>query len=597
MLGLLLAAAVWVVITGVLARHELIAAQRDLSSLRRPAPASPPATVATAAQAPAADSPAQGTGVGDTARLTTTVQGAASHTTWARRYTSGPVWYLVARVPVLGEPFRSVHEAAWAADRLTTRVLPPLVQLATGLASEPGDRGKGPLDLTALQEAAPALDRAAQEAEEVRARVRQLPHSTWLPAADHANDQLTRRLDQIAPAIADAATAAHIAPTLLGGQETRRYLVIFQNSAEARGTGGLPGAFAVLAASQGRLSFEEFANDTTMADAHATVDLGDEYNAAHGHNEPTTTWVNANLSPHLPYAARIWSDAWRNHSGRSVDGVIVLDPSAMSGLLAASGPAHLDDGTVVSAGNVVDLTERTSYARFTQTDKRKAFFIDVARATAAQLLTAADDGTRLPALLKALHAELRDGRIAVWSADPTEQRRLEQRNFAGTLPDAPGPLAGLVINNAAGTKLDYYLDRKLEWIPGMCRQQGREVTATVTLTNRAPRSGLPAYVTQRVDEPPYHTHSGDNRLLVSYHASTSAALVGAELDGKTALLAPASERGRPVYTLDLELPAGTTRTLTLHLVEPVDTRPPAVLRQPLVRPLQTTVHPYPACGA
>jgi hypothetical protein len=68
------------------------------------------------------------------------------------------------------------------------------------------------------------------------------------------------------------------------------------------------------------------------------------------------------------------------------------------------------------------------------------------------------------------------------------------------------------------------------------------------------------------------------------------------LDGRTALLNTGTERGHPVFTLDMELPAQSARTLKLYLVEPPATRAPVVLRQPLVRPLQSTVRSYPRCS-
>lgn len=67
-------------------------------------------------------------------------------------------------------------------------------------------------------------------------------------------------------------------PSMLGADGPRRYVAVFENTAEARGTGGLPGAFAVLRAERGRLSFEHFGNDTELSGAHADVDLGAEFN-------------------------------------------------------------------------------------------------------------------------------------------------------------------------------------------------------------------------------------------------------------------------------------------------------------------------------
>ncbi|GGT30316.1 hypothetical protein GCM10010271_37970 [Streptomyces kurssanovii] len=575
---LLLAGAGWIAVTGVLARSELLAAQRSLESLRGQV---------------AADSPPRGSGQ----RLQTVeaaVRRAAGHAARAHRLTSGPAWYSAAHLPLLGGPLRTVRGVAEASDRLTHEVLPPLVRTAAHVGADAGG-DVGHLDLAALRHAAPALKRAAHSASEVRTGVDELPRSTWMSAADDARARLAQQLGPISTATDDAAMAARVIPPMLGADGPRRYLVVFENAAEARGTGGLPGAFAVLTAKEGRLRFEDFGNDTELSDIRAAVDLPDEYAKLYGPNAPTSTWVNTNLSPHFPYAARIWTTAWHAHTGRRLDGAISLDPGALSGLLAQSGSASLADGTVVTGANVVDLAQRTSYAAYENVEERKAFFLDVARAVADRLMGAMDDPPRRLPLFTALRQQLQDGRIKVWSAHPEEQREVRKRPFGGALPDGPAPLAGLVVTNAAGTKLDYYLDRHLVWEPGRCRAGEREVTVTVRLSNRAPASGLPSYVTQRVDKPPYSTRPGDNRLLVSYFASQQSGLSKATLDGRPVLLASGDERGHPVYMLDLEMPVGSTRTLVLHLLEQRSDLPPTVLRQPLVRPLHATVRPYGPC--
>ncbi|MEU9241333.1 DUF4012 domain-containing protein [Streptomyces sp. NPDC048385] len=570
--ALALAGTAWIAVTGLLARTELLTAQRDLDTLRR--------SMATA--------PAPGTAAGQRRA----VRSAAAHAARAHRLTTGPAWYAAARLPFLGDPLRTVRGAAAAADRLSAGVLSPLLRALP--APDGGDGVSGAL--TSLRAHAPDIVRAADVASRVQADVRGLPRSTWLPAADRARTVLARQTDRLAPALTDASVAARLLPSLLGEQGERRYFLAFQNTAEARGTGGVAGAFAVLRADHGQVSFERFGNNTEMAAAKADVDLGAEFADRYAGSDPTRVWANSNISPHFPYAARIWAAAWRDHTGERVDGAIALDPATLGRFLRVTGPAHLADGTELTAGNVLDLTERASYARYDDITRRKAFFVDTARAVAGPLLAAYDDPRRLPALLVAVHEAQRDGRLKLWSAHPSEQRLLETRPYAGTLPDTPGPFAGLVVNNAAGSKLDYYLDRSLVWEANGCADGGRAVTATVTLTNRAPSAGLPGYVTLREDHPPHRTRPGDNRLLVSYYAGVGADLVGATLDGRPALLAPATERGHSVFTLDLELPAGARRTLVLHLREPHADGRPVLLRQPLVTPLRATVKPGGACG-
>ncbi|MFJ8076241.1 DUF4012 domain-containing protein [Streptomyces sp. NPDC096176] len=578
--GMILAGAAWIVVTGMLARQELLAAQRSLDSLRHHAAAGAPAADA----APVTRTPEDA------------VHQAATHAARAHRLTTGPAWYPAAHMPVLGGPVRTVRGAAEAADRLTRDVLSPLAGTAGELVAGAGEDG-GHLDLSALRRAGPALLEASRSASDVRNEVAGLPRRTWLPAVDRARARLAKQLDRIVPATVDAAAAARVMPSMLGENGPRRYLVVFENTAEARGTGGLPGAFAILTADRGRLGFERFGNDTELSNLRAPVDLGAEYAALYGRHAPTRVWENSNVSPHFPYAARIWTTMWRERMGQKLDGAFALDPSALAGLLIAAGPARLPGGTSITAGNVVDLTERTSYAAYPDTVERKRFFLDVARATSEVLLESADDPTRRSALFAALRGQLREGRVKVWSAHPSEQRELRSHPFGGVLPDGPGPFAGLVVNNAAGTKLDYYLDRRMDWASGRCTAAGREVTVTVRLTNRAPGSGLPAYVTQRVDHPPYTIRPGDNRLLVSYYATRGARLTEATVDGRPALLNQLTERGHPVFTFDMELPHGATRTLVLNLVERPSESPPVLFHQQLVQPLQAMARPPRPCNA
>ncbi|WP_240204833.1 DUF4012 domain-containing protein [Streptomyces actuosus] len=573
--ALVLTGAVWVLVTGLQARSDLLSAQRDIDSLRQ--------SVAAA--------PAHGS-AGERERA---VRSAAAHASRAHRLTTGPAWYTAAHLPFLGDPLRTVRGAAHAADRLTGDVLLPLTRALSPSAAS--GRGDGLSEaLASLRRQAPLVVRAARVATAAQADVHRLPRSTWLPPVDHARAALAHRIDRLAPMMTDASVAARVLPSMLGTRGERHYFVAFQNFAEARGTGGLPGAFAVLRADRGRLSFERFGNNIEMSAVKPDVALGGDFNARYVGSDPTHVWANSNMSPHFPYAAAIWAAAWRKHTGQDVDGVIAADAVTLSRFLRVTGPARMSDGTVLTADNVVDLTERVSYARYRDVARRKEFFADAARAAAGTLITAADDTHRLPALLLAVADVLKDGRLQVWSAHADEQHLLRTRPYSGTVPSTAGPFAGLVVNNAAGSKLDYYLDRSLVWEAGECSPGGRAVTVTATLTNRAPTSGLPGYVTVRADSPPYPTHPGDNRLLVSYYAGAGATLAGATVDGHPAQLALGVERGHSVFTLDLELPARSRRTIVLHLREPHVNGAPAVLRQPLATPLRATVRTGTVCG-
>jgi hypothetical protein len=373
---------------------------------------------------------------------------------------------------------------------------------------------------------------------------------------------------------------------MLGAAGPKSYLLVFQNNAEARGTGGLPGAFAVLRADHGAVSFTRFAANSTLVGADAQVDFGPDYGRLYENAKTTSMYNNANLSPHFPYAAQIWADMWRRRVGERVDGVIAVDPQALAYLLEATGPAVLADGTRVSASNVVPLTESTAYTRFADDKARTNFLLDIARTIGARLL---DPQGSPAALVHSFGEAAGERRLLAWSADPALETELAATAVGGSVPETTAPYAGLSIVNEAGNKLDYYLDRSLTWQANGCGPT-REVTVTVTLTNRAPASGLPAAtVAARSDSDAGRAKPGDHRVSLAYAATAGAQMDAVTLDGKPGTARIGTERGHPVYTVDVELPRGQTRTVVLHLREPSSPVAPIVLHQPLVRPLTVTV--------
>jgi hypothetical protein len=509
-----------------------------------------------------------------------------THTRRARALTAGPAWAVAARIPLLGTPFRTIRGITSATHDLGEHAMPELVAAGSGLDPAHLRTTDGAINLLPITNAAAPLQAAGTAVDRVTTTVLALPAHSWLRPVNGARATLLGQLQKLTSQLQSAQLAIRIAPNMLGATAPKTYFIAFQNDAEARGTGGLPGAFAVVTARNGVLSFDKFGSDRELDGVSAGIDLGPEYDTIYGNGATTTKFINGNLSPHFPYAAQIWASMWERHSGQHIDGVIAVDPTALSYLLAAAGPAHLPDGTAISADNVVTLTQSTAYTRFpaNQPAARQAYLIDIAKAIATRLTTSHADP-------RGFFGALRNGadqrRLLVWSADPSVEADLARTPMAGMVPETRDPYAGLSIVNDGGNKLDYYLDRSLTWTRVSCAAPG-DITVAVTLTNNAP-AGLNTYVTARSDKRDYQIRPGDNRLLVGYGATSGAVMRSVTVDGKPVAAALGAERGHPVFTVDLELPRGATRTVVLHLHEPASTKAPIVLRQPLVRPLAVSV--------
>ncbi|MEO6881541.1 MAG: DUF4012 domain-containing protein, partial [Mycobacteriaceae bacterium] len=408
-------------------------------------------------------------------------------------------------------------------------------------------------------------------------RVRDIPPAR-VGAVEQARTQLTAQTDELTALLNRVSTAADLLPSMLGGNSPRSYFVAFQTNAEARGTGGLVGAFGILRATGGAVSLDERAANTGLADdPAAAVDLGADYAALYPGTSPTGRWINSNFSPHFPNAGRIWTALWDEQSGQHLDGAIATDPVALSYVLGATGPITLTGGETVTADNVVALTESEVYARFDNNDARKAFLQEISSAVVTQVLLA--DGSTT-ALLSALGRAVDEGHIAVYSTHPEEQTKLAGAALGHQVPDDDAPYAAVVVNNASQGKLDYYLGRRISYAAGPCGAATRTSTVSATLTNHAPAAGLPAYVTIQAGSknpgPP-----GTNASLVSLYATRGAQLEGVAVDGRPAGARVGGERGHPVFSLEVSLAPGATSTVTWTLREPAVAGTARVPVQPL----------------
>ncbi len=564
--GVLFLAFLWLGVTALLARSQLNQVRAEAHTLGAQLSASNwPAARATAADL-------------------------ATHAHRANQLTSGPVWALAAALPSGGEPLKTIRGITAGADSLGRGALPQLVSAAQRLDPRTLRRPDGSIDLSRIAAVAPAIASASDVVAHATKTISGLPRHTWVSSIDAAYADALSQVTAVNSSLKSADLAVRILPAMLGSGGPKRYFLAFQNEAEARGTGGLPGAFAIVEANHGKLAFTRMESDTTLFGTSATVDFGPDYHHLYDGAATTTLYVNGNLSPNFPYAAQIWASMWSKHSGQKVDGVIAVDPTALGYLLAVTGPATLPDNTQISGANAVALTQATSYAKFPGTSQaevaqRKAYQLEVASAASKKILGARGE---LTALLRAAGKAAGERRLLVWSADPAIQADLAQTTAAGIIPTTTAPYVGLSIVNDGGTKLDYYLDRSLTWQAAGCRPT-RPTTVTITLTNNAPASGLSPYVTGRSDTRSYPIKAGDNRLAVSYLATQGALMQSVSVAGRPGTGSIGALYGHPVYTIDLELPRGTSRTIVIHLSEPAAAGPPIVLRQPLVRPLSVTL--------
>lgn len=487
-------------------------------------------------------------------------------------------WRAAGAVPWLGSPFDTTRQMTTIVSGLTADVLLPAVDAGSAVSPDQLILDGARINLAALRDAAPVLETTSAAITDLDAQA-QAVDSTYLGLIDNARLDLQDQVSELSGLLNNTSTAAQIAPAMLGADGPRSYFIGFQTNAEARGTGGLLGGFAVAQANDGAVSIDDVASNRELTFEYDPIDLGPDFKQAYGHSRATQDFRNSNVSSHFPYAGQIWQSMWQQETGERVDGAIATDPVALSYVLEVVGDVTLPTGEKITADNVVELTESTAYSRFGDDQAARKAYLELVAKTVVEKLTGSISQPQ--ALLEALGRAASEGRLSVWSSVPEEQEILAGTALGHVVPDDPGPYAGVVVNNLGGNKLDYYLEREIEYTAGSCEGETRDSTVTVRLTNTLPQNDHTNYVVGMFDNPigaPVGTNLADVALL----ATQGAKLNKSTVNGVSGFVFNSTERGHPMFNAQVPIPQGDTVEIVFELTEPTNPGQAQVPVQPLV---------------
>lgn len=520
---------------------------------------------------------------------------AASYAQSARDATHSLPWNIAAGVPWLGSPFETGQQISNVVLGLAADVLEPSAQSAAVLAPDQLLAG-GRLNVARLSEQEPQLAKISASALRLNQEAKSIADPRFVSMLGTARSELQHQTADVASLLENTTLAAQVAPSLMGLNGPRTYFMGFQTPAEARGTGGLLGGFGILRFDNGVPTVEDLGPNTDFTKEFTPIDLGPEFQKNYGPSDPFADFRNSNQSSHFPYAAQIWRSMWEQQAGMNVDGVIALDPVALSYILGAVGPVTMPDGEVITKDNVVELTLSTAYMRFPDDQAARKNFLQGIANEVVKKLTGPIANPR--GLLDALGKGAGEQRIAMWSSLPADQELLEQTPLANVIPEDPAPYAEVVVNNLGGNKMDYYLDRDIEYVADGCDGDTRNSTVTVGLTNTAKDvpgvdyiAGALGFTKEKVLNVPRGTMLTSVRLL----STTGAELVSVLSNGLRVPVFTTTERNHPSFEVQIAIPPGQTAEVIYRLSEPTVPGEARVPTQPLVDSVSPKVQ-VPQCS-
>jgi hypothetical protein len=346
--------------------------------------------------------------------------------------------------------------------------------------------------------------------------------------------QFDRYVDRIADAdeaLASADTATTVLPDMVGADGPRDYLLVFQNNAEVRATGGLPGSWAQIHAVDGKVTIEKQGTAVDFPVLRQPVlPLSDGELKVYD-RQLGTFFQDAGFTPDFPRAAELMAAHWaRAYPAVDLDGILALDPVAMSYLLEGTGPVSAG-GVTLTSDNVVEELLSKPYLTL-QPAEQDALFQEVARA----IFDAATGDLASPVdFVRGLNRAADEGRFLVAPFVRSDADAIGDSRVIGALSgdDGETPHVDIGVNDATGSKMSYYLRYWADIDAKSCDDGRQTLAGSMTLNQQiSPEKAaeLPESVTGTGE---YGTERGSQLVLVRLYAPWGGSIGKVSMDGKS----------------------------------------------------------------
>ena len=429
-----------------------------------------------------------------------------------------------------------------------------------------------------LVEALPVISAAAPQLKDAEARLA-LAQALRAHLAGSGGDLHPRlaeqlpRLDRLLPLARAGLQAAQVAPALLGADGPRTYLILAQNNHELRGTGGFISGAGTVRLEGGRIT------DLKLGDSYSVDDLTQPHPAppqamTEQMGIQLLTLRDSNWSPDFPESGEVARALFEQDRGVATDGAIALDLEAVRLLVAALGPLQVPGvDQPVTGANVLDWMKRSwtapqnasgTAAEAATSDwwlKRKDFMGELMGAALTKLQGGGD--LNVSALAPALVTMLEGRHLQVAVDDPALAKIMAEQGWDGALrPPKASDFLAVVDANVGFNKTNAAVAEAIAYRVEPVND-GLEATLTLTYTHTAPPGAESI-----CDRTPRYGDSYDaliNRCYWDYLRVYAPA--GSELlttEGLNRTVTEQGERGTTVFAGNFSLRPGDQHVVTLR---------------------------------
>ena len=399
---------------------------------------------------------------------------------------AGPLWDLASSIPFVKDNTEAVQELTAMTRELTGRALPPTVALLSASDFSSLAVEGGGINLEPFRQAEGALPEITSAFTDAKVVTDGIDRTNLLPIVTEPLDQVAQIVDQAAPSLT---LVQKYLPSLLaaaGGDGPKTYLVVFQNNAEIRATGGNPAASSVMVVDNGRMELKEQSDSMAFYAAgqagRSVLDLPESTLALYP-DTFTRYSQDYTFTPDFPTTARLFESLWDRTDGSQFDGVMSIDPIVLAHMLEVLGPVDLPSGEQITAENAVKLLLSDAYQRFGDAGDNGRSSDEFFAMVSSTVFSRLAGGQWNPiAMFDQLTRSAQEQRINLWFTDEQAQALVTEVGLDGGLrPDnATSTQLGIYLNDFSIGKLEYHLTTD---ISATCNAADRTVNVSMNMHN------------------------------------------------------------------------------------------------------------------
>ncbi len=318
------------------------------------------------------------------------------------------------------------------------------------------------------------IDVVAQNIEEAEKRIESIDPNRYPTKIGNTEvrsniQDAKNQFEGMATLFVDAKPFLKQLPAILGAEEEKNYLILFQNTAERRATGGFYTFYAVFNINKGKIEIKDSSDIYDLDNSIANHPKAPEKILAYHKNVNQFFLRDSNLSPDFVESVKLFNSLYED-AGRAIDydGIITMDSKVLVDMLKIFGDTQVDGINFSANEDERCDCPQVIYTLFDIVDRPVNYVkVDRKRVLGNLMLElfykaiGFSPSKYWGQLAQTMFQNLDEKHMLLYFTDKETQKAVEALNYAGRIREYEGDYLHINNVNFAGAKSNMFIDEEI----------------------------------------------------------------------------------------------------------------------------------------